>query len=213
MSKSVKALNELVSCKEQFNSQDWKDYLYDEAVILQRKTKSKNPVEFLPEIWEIIKSYFVGGTVNYKNSRIYKSLNVAEYKMRSNLIEPTNGYKKNDLMILHTDYEGYLVFRFEENVSQKKIENTFMEADHSDRCKVTIVADLQRTAYIPSKTDYYSIVSYRVVTITATEIYYIPYCRIKDGYKLKKNQNEVIIEGRKDFINFRNFDNRIKVYL
>jgi hypothetical protein len=206
MSKSVKSLNELVSCKEQFNSQDWKDYLYDEAVILQRKTKSKNPVEFLPEIWEIIKSYFVGGTVNYKNSRLYKSLNISRGGVRSNLIEPITGYKKNDIILLDA-YDGFILVRLEENVSQKKVENAGGE------CKLTIVADLQRTAYIPSKTECESIVSYRVVHRTTPETEYLSYCFLDGAYKLKKNQSEIIFETRKDFINFRNFDNRLKVYL
>jgi len=56
---ATKALNELVSYKDQFDPQDWKDYLYDEAVSFQRQTKSKKPVEFLPEVWELIKGFMI----------------------------------------------------------------------------------------------------------------------------------------------------------
>jgi hypothetical protein len=56
---ATNALNDLVSYRNQFDPQDWKDYLYDEAVSFQRQTKSKKPVEFLPEIWGLIKQFMI----------------------------------------------------------------------------------------------------------------------------------------------------------
>ncbi len=77
MSKSVKALNELVSyspfsqgAELHFAPQDWKDYIYYEAVSFQRQTKSKNPVAFLPEIWGLIKQFLLPSTEEVEAKRI-----------------------------------------------------------------------------------------------------------------------------------------------
>jgi hypothetical protein len=56
---ATNALNDLVSYRNQFDPQDWKDYLYDEAVSFQRQTTAKNPVDFLPEIWGLIKQFLI----------------------------------------------------------------------------------------------------------------------------------------------------------
>jgi hypothetical protein len=86
---ATKALNELVSYspfrrlgaepqdRDQFDPQDWKDYLYDEAVSFQRKTKSTREIYFPQEIWDIIKSYNAISPeqiAKYLRSKIYDTL-------------------------------------------------------------------------------------------------------------------------------------------
>lgn len=213
MNSNALLLKNIVSTRDQQTAEEWLEYGYSLAVSVQRKTKSRRRVNFPPEIWDLIKSYSVGGTVDYRKSRLYQSIPVTCYDKKSNLTNPSNGYKKNDRIVLHTDYEGYLVFRLEENVSHKKIENANLRGDPRIFCKVAVVGRLEPTAYIPSSVDNRAMKSYRVVPENEIDEDAIPVYRIGSYSKLNKNQTEVILEGRKNIdLDTRSPSNKLKVY-
>ncbi len=86
MSKSVKALNELVSyspfrqgAELHFTPQDWRDYIYYEAVSFQRQTKSKREILLPEEIWGLIKQFLLPSTEEVEAKRISGTEEIDEY--------------------------------------------------------------------------------------------------------------------------------------
>lgn len=69
---AIRNLNELVACRpqddqviQQFSPEDWREYIYPEAVALQKKATSKKEVCFPEEIWELIKDFQIDYNKTY----------------------------------------------------------------------------------------------------------------------------------------------------
>lgn len=142
MSKSVKALNELVSCKDQFDPQDWKDYLYDEAVVLQQKTKSKKTIEFLPEIWDIIKKYAIPAKRIKKYFRIMGSIGKSDYN---------KWFKSSIPIVYHSQIISH--FRREESIYYERF-NITTPSDDSDEGEYSSVWFLDYLPFLPEGKSY-----------------------------------------------------------
>ena len=56
---AIRDLNDLVSVRDQLTAEEWLEQVYPVAVSAQRKTASGKTVEFLPEIWGLIKEFMI----------------------------------------------------------------------------------------------------------------------------------------------------------
>lgn len=56
---AIRDLNDLVSVRDQLTAEEWLEQVYPVAVSAQHKTASGKTVEFLPEIWGLIKEFMI----------------------------------------------------------------------------------------------------------------------------------------------------------
>jgi len=59
---AIRDLNDLVSVRDQLTAEEWLEQVYPVAVSAQHKTASGKTVEFLPEIWGLIKDFAISRT-------------------------------------------------------------------------------------------------------------------------------------------------------
>ncbi len=202
---ATKALNELVSYRDQFDPQDWKDYLYDEAVSFQVKTKSKREILLPEEIWDIIKTYAfaLGGhfEIDITKSKLYKSLNY-QLRFRSTRYLKSNvdqekfigkPLMKGTRILIDDNEGGFDVIQLNQSVSyRKRIYSQIKWSDSnkkfvSEKVKGLVVGNAEWKASIPVGTD--------EPEKTAIYRFKINYWNESDYYETELDYDEIRFSG------------------